>query len=526
MRMRRLACLVSLATAVAGCASPDLDDDEIDDENWGGKGDGALSEDDFWATGSFYFVRIDGWDPARMTPDRLAEATEVEGAEVRIYRMEPDSSLHCPDAEVGADDLVYSTEAFSLRTSGNFTNGTPKSSYKIGLTNKEERLYAMKALNLKAMWNDVSQMRESLAWSLFREAGVPASRHTYARLCINDRYYGLYSMIEQVDKAMLKDHFGKKNDDGNLYKAYWADLGPATLAHRRDASGDDSGRQYFTAGDLDARTYQLKTNDDPDDDTALQTYDDLAALIRAINGVGLPGGDARFDTPAYQAQIESIFNVKAFLRWASVNVLIGAWDNYWRTPANYHVYDSGRRDVEDGFMASPYFTWLPWDYDNSFGIDFFGVPWQAKSIVNWESAGASLPLIRNLLANRDYLRYYLDHMEYMLDCCINDAWIERRIGEEGRSGLWERLRHSAFLEAATPTAAPHTGRQFTNDQVYWNGFVHHELRTGSQTTLGILHFVRMRHDSARAQLATLREAHPSGSSGARFPAEHEALPDP
>ena len=80
------------------------------------------------------------------------------------------------------------------------------------------------------------QLHERLgehAYALFQEAGVDAPRHTYAKFCINDKYYGLYSMIENVEKGFLKDHFGD-NDNGNLYKAYWTanDIGPATLAYR------------------------------------------------------------------------------------------------------------------------------------------------------------------------------------------------------------------------------------------------------------------------------------------------------
>jgi hypothetical protein len=513
-RMRSTWLLAFLTATACGIAN---DVDDVDDV--GGKSDGALSEDDFWGDGTLYFVHIDRWDPTRMTPASLRDEVSVPGSAVRIYRIDRNSPHHCPTAEVGSNDLVFETTGFDLRTSGNLTNGTPKSSYKIGFTNKDERLYDMRALNLKSMWNDVSQLREALAWSLFKQAGVRSSRHTYARLCINDRYYGLYSIIEQVDKAFLKDHFTKNNNDGNLYKAYWADIGPATLEYR-----GPSGRDYFTAASIDDRSYQLKTNDDPDDDPALQTYDDLAGFIRVINGVDLPGGDDKFDTPAYQASVEAVFDVRSFLRWASVNTLIGAWDNYWRTPANYYLYDSGKKGAGAGFMAKPYFTWIPWDYDNSFGIDFFATPWHGKNIVHWESAGAKLPLITNLMKNQDYLRYYLDHVEYLLDCCINESWIAQRIGNDA-NGLVSRVRDSAFLEADGPTAVPHTGRQWTNDQVYWNGFMHHELRSGDQVTLGILHFARLRSAAARDQLRAWRMTYPRGGSGATFPAALPKLPE-
>jgi hypothetical protein len=111
----------------------------------------------------------------------------------------------------------------------------------------------------------------------------------------------------------------------------------------------------------------------------------------------------------------------------------------------------------------------------------------------------------------------------MLDCCVNEQWIVERIGNDNR-GLVDRVRHGAYLESDSPQGAAHTGRQFTNDQVYWNGFQHHELRIGSQLTLGILHFVRMRNAAARDQLRALRQTHPRGASGATFPASAEPLP--
>ena len=66
----------------------------------------------------------------------------------------------------------------------------------------------MSCINLKSMYNDPAQMREALAWRLLRDAGVPAARHTYAKLAFDATYYGLFSVIEQVDKRFLTDHFG------------------------------------------------------------------------------------------------------------------------------------------------------------------------------------------------------------------------------------------------------------------------------------------------------------------------------
>jgi hypothetical protein len=524
----------SLLAAPLGCGGEggtagETDPSEGTDDP-GGKADSADAESKgaFFGPKTFYYVRITGWDGNLMTPEKLVDERVVAGAEVSVYKSNAGSSAHCPDGEIRDADLVHSGKAFSLRTSGNFTNGMPKSSYKIKFTDAEDRMFGMRALNLKSMWNDVSQMREALAWSFFEDANLPASRHTYAKFCINGRYYGLYSVIEQVEKPMLKEIFGK-NDDGNLYKAYWEDLGPADLSYRVGADGDDSGKQYFKAVNIDDRTYQLKTNDGSDDDPAHQTYDDLATFIRTINGVGIPGeGPGKFDTEAYAASVEGIFDVRGFLRWAGLNVLMGAWDNYYRTPSNYYLYNSGKSGAKDDFMQTPYFHWIPWDYDNSFGIDFFGTSWQYGDLVDWRktNGGKKLPLIENLLANREFRAYYLDHIDYVLGATFRTQWVLGQIGTEGSGGHWDRVRHAAFLEADGPTAQPHTGRRFTNDQVYWNGYRHHELDAFGMKILGLEHYVRMRHDDARKQLEKLREDLPKGSSGVTFPDGPTPLPAP
>jgi len=477
--------------------------------------------------GELYYARVTGWDPNRTTPASLRDEQHTEGAEFAIFKADKASTIHCPDVETSDFTLVYKTNAFGLRTSGNFTNGTQKSSYKLKLEAKDDRLFGMKGLNFKSMWNDASQMREALAWRLFEKAGVRAPRHTYAKLCINGRYYGLYSMIEEVDKAFLEARFGA-NKHGNLYKAYWedGDLGPATLAHR-SRGGDDSGRQYFKADDFDARTYQLKTNDD-EDDAALQTYDDLATFVRVLNGKTVSGADdAPFASAEWATEVEEVFDVKGFLRWASVNALLGAWDNYWATPANYYVYNAGRKAAPKEFMARPWFSWIPWDYDNSFGSSFDDRRWHSASIVDWRgSVGATsqpLPILENILSNERFFRYYLDAIEWMNETYFTDDWIREQVGDDTR-GLWSRVKNAAFLESDTEHGTPHTGRQFTNHEVYQHGREQWQLDRPGLHLEGLIHFVRMRHDSVAAELAQLRTKHPRGSSGASFPASPEEVP--
>jgi hypothetical protein len=132
--------------------------------------------------------------------------------------------------------------------------------------------------------------------------------------------------------------------------------------------------------------------------------------------------------------------------------------------------------------------------------------------------------VHNLLRNRDYRQFYLDYLEFLLDTQFNPRAFAEQIAPESGSGLWSRISQAAYLESATPSGQPFTGRQFTNDDVYRSGWKQYELRHGNEKAEGIIHYVRMRHDSARQQLAQLRGATPRANGSAGFPAATEPLP--
>ncbi len=488
----------------------------------------AASEDkaDFF-TQSMYMIRITGWPRDKMQPEQ--PVTAPADAALSLWMTDPADTRHIPPP--GGDGPLFTTHTFSLMNSGNRTLRAPKRSWKMNVepTDDGDELFGMRRFNLKAMYNDPSQMREALAWHLFGAAGVPAARHTYAKLAFDDRYFGLFSLIEQVDKQFLRDHFGT-NDAGNLYKAYCGDIGCATLEHRVGQDGDDGGRQYIgKKGD----TYRLKANDD---DPAANTFDDLAQFVRVINGVGLSGGDGRFDTDAFRSSVEGIMNAHAFLRWGALNLLIGSWDNYFATPANYYLYNSGFRGSEKDFMNRPYFTFIPWDYDNSFGIDYFGTQWQYTDILDWPSntkqywassghpeRRSSIPLVQNLLKNEEFRRYYLACIDHLLQTDFTPDAIDARMRGTGPANLWARVGRAAYLESDTPWDPPFTGRQFTNDEVYRAAYEQFELTHGNSHIEGVLHYVIMRRDRARARLAALGSA-ATPPKDFSFPSVMETLP--
>lgn len=478
----------------------------------------SLGKPEFFGA-DMYMFRVTGFRPGRGV---LTEPVRPAcGARVDVWKTDPADRQRIPSP--GGGGVLFSTQAFTLKNSGNRTLRAPKPSWRIILdaAGHDNRLAGMTRINLKAMYNDPSQMREALAWRLFGVASIPAPRHTYAKLAFDATYRGLFSVIEHVDKKFLRDHFGE-NHRGNLYKTGCRDIGCASLAYRTGPGGDDSGSQYFIPGSAE-RTYRLQTNKN---NPEASTYDDLACFIRTINGIGLRGGEERFDTDAFRESVDDIMNVNAFLRWAAVNMLLGSWDNYYATPSNYYLYNSGRRGAAEDFVGSPYFHFIPWDYDNCLGIDYSGTQWQYADIVDWPGKVnrhiPKIPLVRNVLRNHDYRQYYLDYMEHMLDTEFNPTAIAAQIGPRAEDGLWHRVRQAAYLESDTPDGRPFTGRRYNNDEVYQSGCRQRELRHGKKTMEGIVHYVRMRHDSARAQLKRQRRTMPRAADGSLRVADQPA----
>lgn len=481
-------------------------------------------KEEFFA-GKMYMIQVRSVPHERLVLQKPVKSSG--NARLEVWTADSNDNRHIPPPS--DEGVLFGTSSFSVMNSGNRTLYAPKPSWKFNVKTADEEsdVVGMGRLNLKAMYNDPSQMREALAWRLFRRVGVPASRHTFTKLAFDAVYRGLFSLIEEVDKRFLKDHFGK-NHRGNLYKAYCGDKGCATLGHL-STDGDDSGRQYFTPGRNDL-TYRLKTNEE---DAKANTYDDLAFFIRTINGVQLPGGNEKFATDGFRESVDRIFNTHAFLRWAAANVLLGSWDNYFATPSNYYLYNSGLRGAENDFMDSPYFTFIPWDYDNCLGIDYFDTRWQDTDLLDWPSnttrystshKRSSIPLVQNLLSNHDCRQYYLDSLEHLLDTEFSPDAIAEQISPESETGLWARVRQAAYLESDTPYDAPFTGRQFTNDEVYWAASKQKEVQHDKARIVGILNYVRMRYDSARAQLKELRKTNPRGAGADEFPTTMEPLP--
>jgi spore coat protein CotH len=72
---------------------------------------------------------------------------------------------------------------------------------------------------LDNIWQDDSLLRERLAFTFFEKLGEPAPRESFCRLYINNEYFGLYAITEEIDGNFARRVTGET--DGTVFEFHW-----------------------------------------------------------------------------------------------------------------------------------------------------------------------------------------------------------------------------------------------------------------------------------------------------------------
>ena len=148
------------------------------------------------------FTQLNYWDSLLFYKE--------EGDPTGIYTYMP--------ATVDFDGQII--DSTGVRLKGNSSYWAPGKKKSIKLKFNEfvsgQKLDGLKKVNLNNNFNDPTLMREKLFLDVLQKSNVHAPRCAYARVYINNVYWGLYTMVDHVDKVFLLSHFNDKS--GNLYK--------------------------------------------------------------------------------------------------------------------------------------------------------------------------------------------------------------------------------------------------------------------------------------------------------------------
>jgi hypothetical protein len=134
------------------------------------------------------------------------------------------------DSVIGKVGLRFKGSQYYLLKDCFDTNGrimNDSECYKVSLKikfdkyNDSMRFYSLKRLNMHGMSDDHSKMREMISYKTFRDMGVYASRTAYIKVYINEKFWGIFLAVEELDGRFTNSRWPEKQGDGNLYKEIW-----------------------------------------------------------------------------------------------------------------------------------------------------------------------------------------------------------------------------------------------------------------------------------------------------------------
>jgi spore coat protein H len=307
--------------------------------------DGSLSQTEFVALGEKWFAT---WDTQKT--GRLDMAQLTSGLNKTL--KPPTMSLQAPEGKrngvagmMGLDfKYVHATLTFenkkledvAVRYKGNGTYltsiSTLKRPFKVDINKyvKDQSLAGVHTLNLHNAVADPSGMNDVLAHRFFRDAGVPSPRTSYARVALtveglhDNKYLGLYEIVEEIGTGFLQANFG--NSTGALFKP--------TTPELFDYQGE-SWKRYNQTYDPKQATEEQKKR--------------LIALCKLIT---------QGSNQELTAQLGSYIDLDAFAKYMAALVCVTDLDGILGPGQNLYLYLNPKTNK---------FSFIPWDYDQSWG---------------------------------------------------------------------------------------------------------------------------------------------------------------
>jgi spore coat protein CotH len=374
-----------------------------------------------------------------------------------IYRNVESDSEHYAQFRFRNNLIDETVDSIGFRLRGNTSRYAAKKSFKISFNSfiHGRKFHSVEKLNFNGEHNDPSIIRSKLCFDHFRSVGMKASRANHVEVYINGKYYGLYISVEHIDEEFLKKNF--QDDSGNLWKCLY----PVDLTYL----GSDP-TIYINLNNNGRPAYELSTNEEQKD------FSKLVRLTDILNNI-TPG--------ALEDSLESVIDVPDLLKYFALNILTGSWDDYWSLMNNYYLYHDPSKDL---------FHIIPYDYDNTYGVDWFSIDWANADPYNFPKvANGSRPLAEKLMANPQYRNLYTHFIEFIRSKVYNLS-------------LWEN-HLDTLKQLITPYAVADSFRRidygFTvND---FNNSYSSTTYANQHVKYGLKQFVNTRNASIPGQLA-------------------------
>ena len=369
------------------------------------------------------------------------------------------------------DGQVLSNSGAKYKGNSSYNNPGPKKSFKLDLNEfvAGQEYDGIKKFNLNNGFKDPSFLREKLMLDFLVAHGIAAPRCSYARVYVNGNYWGLYTLVEEVNNDFCDRWFGSSS--GNRFKG--------------DPSGDL--RWYGSSPNLYYNRYELDNNETAND------WSDLIRLIDKINNSGT----------SFHDSLAEVLNTWPFFRhWAADN-LFANLDSYIGSGHNYFIYHES---------VSDRFEWVHWDVNEAFGNFQQQLSLAQIKSLSWDyiSNATGRPLCQRVLGDPGY------RSDYIQALCL--------LSEDFSNNYFDPIIDS-IVPIIRPFVYADSMKTFSNQQFEDNVVSDISITSpmGTQWIAGIKSFIRDRGISIRNQLSSLGctvgidNSTPANSSPRLFP---------
>jgi len=299
-------------------------------------------------------------------PGVLRLKIELSDSAQEALRKDPKQYVK---AIVREGDRSYSDVGVRLKGSATFQtiDKKPSLSLKFDEFVKAQEFHGRGRILLNNAHQDPTYLSEAIGGEVFRAAGVPAAKVTFARVEMNGRDLGLYVVAEAANKDFLSQYFKKAK--GNLYEGSNNDV-----TDKLEKDGGDSSTEQA----------------------------DLRALANASKEP---------DLAQRWKKLATTLDIERFISFAAVEVLIGHHDGYTMDKNNYRIYHD---------PASDQMVFLP------HGLDQLFVKTDEPLIPEWKGLVA-----KAVLSTPSGQQKYLERMSGLLAGVFKADALQARVKELG-----------------------------------------------------------------------------------------------
>jgi spore coat protein CotH len=245
-----------------------------------------------------------------------------------------------------------------------------------------QQFLGLRSLVLDNLWQDPGMMREQVAMGLFARLGHAAPRESFARVFINDVYYGVYTVVEAITPEFLARTTGQAS--GYIYEFKY--LGP----YHFEFLGDD----YAPYKSL----FEPRAHDFEPDATL---YGPIREMIREMNQ---PLDEV------WRERVEKHVDLAQFVKYVAIEMFLAEDDGVLGSVGMSNFY------LARGAADRP-FQLIPWDKDLTFTDPRLSIFTRAEENI----------LFQRAMEYGDLRALYLETLEAAARSALTDGWMAAEI---------------------------------------------------------------------------------------------------